>query len=204
MQLTTLEGIFPHSSATLLQNYIDGLSKVFDQYTITSNQRQACFLGQVGVESDYFTCVEENLHYSYAELIRVFPSHFDAATAQAYANQPEAIANRVYANRMGNGPETSGDGWNYRGRGLIQITGKDNYQAFADSLGMTLDQVTTYLSTPEGACMSAGWFWGSHNLNPLADNFEVTNITKAINGGTNGIAERIAISNQALRALNAQ
>lgn len=202
LDLSHLTQVFPHTNQSTLSIYIPGLNLVLDKYSINTKLRVACFLGQVGVESAAFTAVEENLHYSSAGLLRTFPSHFSGmADALNYANQPEAIANRVYANRLGNGPESSGDGWKYRGRGLIQITGKTEYSAFAAAIGMSLDDAVDYLETPTGAVASAGWYWDDNHLNALADNDQVTKITLAVNGGTNALQQRIDLTNAALRVL---
>jgi putative chitinase len=110
--------------------------------------------------------------------------------AQQYEHKPEMIANRAYCNRMGNGPEESGDGWKFRGKGLIQLTGRDNYQGFADSLQMSIDDAASYLDTFEGCVQSACYFWESHNLNALADKGNIDQISHIINGGTLGQDER--------------
>ncbi len=170
-----------------------GLQKTFDTYQINTPDRMHIFLAQTLFESNYFTEIKENLNYSENGLLATFPTHFTSAEAAAYARQPEKIANRVYANRMGNGDEASGDGWRYRGRGLIQLTGKENYQDFANATGMNLADMPPYLETPEGACMSAGWYWSTHGLNALADGDEFTEITLRINGGYNGLAVRKAL-----------
>jgi putative chitinase len=201
LDLKHLSLVCPHTSQTTLSQYVSGLNVAFYKYSINTKMRVACFLGQVGVESAAFTAVEENLHYSAAGLLRTFPSHFSEADASNYANQPEAIANRVYANRLGNGPEASGDGWKYRGRGLIQLTGLTEYQAFATAMGMSLDDVVNYLETPEGACVSAGWYWDDNHLNPFADQDMITKLTIAVNGGTNALQQRIDLTNAALRVL---
>jgi putative chitinase len=201
IDLNHLAQICPHTDQATLSKYISGLNVTLYKYNINTKLRVACFLGQVGVESGAFTEVEENLHYSAAGLLRVFPSHFTAAEADSYAGLPQAIANRVYANRMGNGPESSGDGWNYRGRGLIELTGKDAYLAFATTVGKSLEEVVDYLETPEGACVSAGHYWDINHLNTMADQDMVTKITIAVNGGTTALQQRIDLTNAALRVL---
>jgi putative chitinase len=132
----------------------------------------------------------ENLNYRPETLCKVWPHYFNESNANDYAHQPEKIANRAYANRMGNGPEESGDGWKFCGRGLIQITGKDNYSRFAQSIDTPVEEVPEFLGTFEGAIQSACWFWESNNLNALADNGDVLGLTKKINGGTLGLDER--------------
>ena len=154
--------------------------------------RQAHFLSQVAHESGSLNTVSENLNYSAEALQKVFKKYFpDSAIAWKYARQPQAIANRVYANRMGNGSEASGDGWKYRGAGLIQLTGKNNHEAFAKAVGKPLEAVGDYLRTPEGAVHSACWFWATNGLNKLADADDVRAVTKRINGGYIGLEDRI-------------
>lgn len=153
--------------------------------------RKAHFLAQVGHESADLNVMTENLNYSADALRRVFGKYFpNSQTAEKYARQPQAIANRVYANRMGNGSEASGDGWLYRGAGLIQLTGKNNHQAFADAVGKPLAGIGDYLRTPQGACQSAAWFWAQNGLNRLADADDIRGITRRINGGYNGLDDR--------------
>jgi putative chitinase len=164
----------------------------------------AAFVAQAAHESGGFTALHENLNYRPETLRKIFPRYFpDDATAQQFAHNPEAIANRVYANRMGNGPEASGDGFRYCGRGLIQLTGKSNYQAFADSLQMPVEEVPAFLATFEGAIQSACWFWESNNLNSYADSGDILTMTKRINGGTIGLADRQAHYNHALQVFGA-
>jgi putative chitinase len=134
--------------------------------------------------------------------MRVWPKYFkDPATAKRYAHNPERIANRAYANRMGNGNEASGDGWRFCGRGLIQLTGRDNYQAFADSIETELEDIPHYLATFEGAVQSACWFWETNNLNKWADAGDITTLTKKINGGTLGLDDRMKHYAHALHVL---
>jgi putative chitinase len=148
-------------------------------------------MGQTMVESAGYKAIIENLNYKPETLMKVWPHYFPTAEiAQQYGHHPEQIANRAYANRMGNGPEESGDGWKFCGRGLIQITGKDNYTRFAESIDTPLEDVPEFLTTFEGCVQSACWFWEANNLNALADNGDVLGLTKKINGGTLGLAER--------------
>jgi len=174
---------------------IDGLLKTMDKYGISENDKRiAMFLAQVAHESGGFRFMVESLRMSAERIMKVWPSRFPTLeSAKPYAFNPERLANRVYANRMGNGPEESGDGFRYRGRGFIQLTGKSNYEAFARSQGMSLSDVISYLETYEGACESAGWFWHTRNLNALADAEDVVAVTKRINGGLVGINERILL-----------
>ncbi len=146
----------------------------------------------------------ENLNYSAQGLLKVFPKYFQTdSQAKAYAKQPDKIANYVYANRMGNGDEASGDGFRYCGRGLIQLTGKSNYQNFADSLEMRVEDVPAYLATFEGAAQSACWFWETNKLNRFADAGDIKGLTKAINGGFIGLEDRIKHYEHALHVIGA-
>jgi len=174
-----------------LDNWYEALSKILPNYEIDTAPRVAAFLAQCAHESGGFKFLKENLNYRAPTLRKVFPKYFptDALAAQ-YAGQQEKIANKVYANRMGNGDEASGDGFRYCGRGLIQLTGKENYSWFAASMGLEVEDVTEYLSTFEGAVQSACWFWESNNLNQYADNGDILTMTKRINGGTIGLADR--------------
>lgn len=168
------------------------LNAAMRRYGIDAPARQAAFLAQIGHESGSLRYVIENLNYSAEALRRVWPSRFDSVAAVAYERRPEAIANRVYADRMGNGPESSGDGWRYRGRGLIQITGKDNYRQCGLALGVDLLAQPELLQQNEYAALSAAWYWSSRQLNLLADTGAFDAITLRINGGTNGKADRRA------------
>lgn len=153
--------------------------------------RKAHFLAQVAHESGDLNILTENLNYSASGLIKVFGKYFPGVElATKYARRPEAIANRVYANRMGNGLESSGDGWRYRGAGLIQLTGKNNHKAFADASGKPLEAIGDYLRSYEGAVHSAVWFWTKNGLNKLADQNDIMGITRRINGGYNGLQDR--------------
>lgn len=165
---------------------------LFPKYEITNTNRVAGFLAQCGHESADFTVLKENLNYSSEGLNKVFPKYFKNAgrNAQDYHRQPEKIANIVYANRMGNGDISSGDGWKYRGRGAIQITGKDNYTRFANYIGLSLDETVVYIETLRGAIESACWFWKANKINDTCDNDDIVLMTKKINGGTNGLEER--------------
>lgn len=186
--------------------YFDSLMMAFGRFGLSSIQRQAPFLGQVHHESGGFLHTVENLNYSAEALRRTWPSRFpDEKTAASYARQPEKIGNHVYANRMGNGDEASGDGWRYRGQGLIQLTGRDNVLAYSKTVYGD-DRVLknpALLQLPTDAVLSAGWFWDSRNLNPLADAADYEGITKRINGGTLGLDDRIAQTRRAAAALAA-
>jgi len=173
------------------EHWHEALCKILPDYDINTPERVACFLGQTMVESAGYTAIIENLNYRPETLMKVWPHYFPSMeVAQQYAHHPEQIANRAYANRMGNGPEESGDGWKFCGRGLIQLTGKSNYEKFAESIDTPLEDVPEFLTTFEGCVQSACWFWEANNLNALADNGDVLGLTKKINGGTLGLAER--------------
>jgi putative chitinase len=174
-----------------VEHWYDALNEILPEYEINTPQRVAAFIAQCAHESGGFKALKENLNYKAASLRRVFPKYFpDDSIAAAYANKGEMIANRVYANRMGNGDEHSGDGYRYCGRGLVQLTGKDNYSWFAASLEMPVEDVPEYLSTFEGAVQSACWFWETNNLNQWADKDDILTMTKRINGGTIGLEDR--------------
>jgi putative chitinase len=174
-----------------LDNWYDALCEILPEYEINTPQRVAAFVAQCAHESGGFRLLKENLNYKAASLRRVFPKYFPTdELANEYANKQEKIANRVYGNRMGNGDEASGDGFRYCGRGLIQLTGKDNYSWFAASLEMPVEEVPEYLATFEGAVQSACWFWETNNLNQWADKDDILTLTKRINGGTIGLEDR--------------
>jgi len=192
-----LESFFEDTKAEVIDSYVEPLNKVCEKFDISTSNRAAMFLAQVGHESGGLKIVRENLNYKAEGLTRVFPKYFRDVDPNEYAHNPEKIANRVYANRMGNGDEESGDGYKFRGRGLIQLTGHDNYSHFARDMGISIDEAVEYLETPEGAAMSAGWFWNKNNLNHCADNDDVVSATKKINGGTIGLQERTALYEEA-------
>jgi len=182
------------------QQWEKPLEDTFAKYGINSKQRQACFIGQCMHESNGFRVLEENLHYSASALMRTWPSRFpDMDTAEKYANNPEKIANKVYGGRMGNVEDD--DGWKYHGRGLIQLTGKDNYANCGSGLGMDLVGDPDRLLDPQYAALSAGWFWNKHGLNILADAQDYTNMTKRINGGILGLDDRVMKINKVLDVL---
>jgi putative chitinase len=175
-----------------LDNWHHALCEILPEYEINTKERVAAFIAQCAHESGGFKFLKENLNYKAPSLRKVFPKYFpDDAIAAEYANKQEKIANRVYASRMGNGDEASGDGWRYCGRGLIQLTGKNNYTFFAASLDMKVEDVPEYLGTFEGAVQSACFFWEQNNLNQWADKGDILTLTKRINGGTIGLDDRI-------------
>jgi putative chitinase len=178
-------------SDDMAEKWVDALNATCTRFEINTPERIAGFLSQVGHESGGLKFVVENLNYSAPALRTVFGKYFtDDSQANAYARQPEKIANKVYANRMGNGDEKSGDGYRYRGRGLIQLTGKDNYTAFGNACGINVIADPSIVESPNAAALSAGWFWNTRHLNSLADAKDIVGMTKRINGGTNGLDDR--------------
>jgi putative chitinase len=182
----------------------EALDQLLDDYEINTPLRVAHFVAQCAHESGNFVFIKENLNYKAASLMTVFKKYFPTADlAQQYEKRPERIANRVYANRMGNGDEASGDGWRFCGRGLIQLTGKDNYTFFAGSLNISVEEAAEYLATFEGAAQSACWFWEQNNLNRFADANDTKGLTRAINGGYIGLSDREKHTEHALHILGA-
>jgi len=182
--------------------WLPQLNRVMQKFDINTPVRQAMFLSQLAHESGNFRFVVENLNYSADALRRVFGKYFTTdELANQYARQPERIANRVYASRMGNGDEASGDGWKYRGRGLIQLTGKDNYAAFSLHSDNNALINPDAVAEPTLAADSAAWFWVTNRLNQLSDTGDVKAVTRRINGGFNGLADREAKYNKLLVVL---
>ena len=187
-----LRAICPKTRAATLEKYVYPLNDITQYYEITNTpQRLAGFLAQIAHESGGFNFVKENLNYGAKGLMTTFKKYFPTEElAKQYERKPEMIANRVYANRMGNGPESSGDGFRFCGRGLIQLTGRHNYTRFASDLDLSIDDTVAYMETPEGACSSAGWFWDNNSLNVYCDRGDFIGLTKRINGGTIGLPDR--------------
>lgn len=180
--------------------WLEPLNEAFQKYDINTPFRQAAFIGQCAHESNNFTKLEEGLNYRPETLMKVWPSRFpDLAAADKYAHNPQALANKVYAGRLGNSQEN--DGWNFHGRGLIQLTGRENYERCGSSLGVDLISNPNWLLDPKYAALSAGWFWNKKGLNELADQQEHGMITKRINGGTLGLEDRLQKTTKALAAL---
>jgi len=190
--LNILKTICPKTKPTILEKYVEPINTVGEYYEMFENpKRIAGFLAQVAHESGGFTAIKENLNYSAKGLMTTFKKYFpDEATAKQYEKKPEKIANRVYANRMKNGDEASGDGYRFCGRGLIQLTGRDNYTKFAQALNMSIEDTIAYLETPNGALVSAAWFWDNNKLNQYCDRDDFVTLTKRINGGTIGLEDR--------------
>ena len=204
MQLTVsqLKQMVP--GITHAEHWIEAFDQLLPDYEINTPKRIAAFIAQCAHESGGFKFLKENLNYKAESLMKTFPKYFsDKDTANAYAKQPVKIANRVYANRMGNGDEASGDGYRYCGRGLIQLTGKTNYDWFAASLEISSSEASEYLETFEGAAQSACWFWENNNLNVEADAGDIKKMTKKINGGYIGLDDRIEHYEHALTILGA-
>ena len=193
------------NSLQLKELGIDGkwdipLNQVFVKYDLDTPKRQAAFIGQCAVESANFTRLQENLNYSAQRLTQVWPSRFpNINMAESYAHSPEKLADFVYAGRMGNLQD--GDGWKFHGRGLIQLTGRENYANCGSGIGVDLIDNPDLLLTPKYAVLSAGWFWNKKGLNALADSQEYGAMTRRINGGLTGLDERIAKITKALQVL---
>jgi len=189
-----------------IDHWYEAFCQILPDYDINTAERVAAFVAQCAHESGGFRVIKENLNYRPASLASMFKKYFDLATATRYCSRPnkqEAIANRIYANRMGNGSEDSGDGYRYCGRGLIQLTGKDNYTRYAQSTEQTVEEASEHLTTFEGCVQSAAWFWEANNLNQFADKGDILTMTKRINGGTIGLEDRIKHYNHALHVLGA-
>jgi len=186
------------------EHWHEALCNVLPDYEINTPNRVAAFLAQTMHESGGYRALVENLNYKAESLCKVWPHYFpNMEVANQYAHNPEKIANRAYGGRMGNGPEESGDGFRYCGRGLIQLTGKQNYTKFAESIDTPLEQIPEFLGTFEGAVQSACWFWESNNLNQYADSGDILTMTKRINGGTLGLEDRQNHYQHALQVLQA-
>jgi putative chitinase len=190
--LDILQQLCPKTKKSVLEKYAVPLHEVAEYYDMYQNMnRAAAFVAQTAHESGGFNFVKENLSYGAKGLATTFKKYFPTeADAKPYERQPEKIANRVYANRMGNGNEASGDGYRFCGRGLIQLTGRNNYTKFAQDLGISIEDTVAYLETPAGAVSSAGWFWDNNNLNQYCDSNDFVTLTKRINGGTIGLEDR--------------
>ena len=190
--LDILQQLCPKTKKSVLELYATPVHEVAEYYDMYTNMNRAAgFVAQIAHESGGFNFVKENLNYGAAGLMNTFKKYFpNQEIANQYQRQPEKIANRVYANRMGNGDEASGDGYRFCGRGLIQLTGRNNYTKFASDLGISVEDTVAYLETPAGAVSSAGWFWDQNNLNQYCDSNDFVMLTKRNNGGTIGIEDR--------------
>jgi len=184
----------PHS-----QQWYDALCDVLPKYQITTIPRVAMFMAQCGHESGNFTALKENLNYQAHALSSIWPKRFPPGIAEQYAHNQEKIANRAYCDRIGNGSEESGDGWTFHGRGLVQLTGRSLYEAFAREINKGLEETVQYCETFDGAIESACFFWEHHGLNAISDAGDIVHATKVINGGTLGIDDRTARYHHALQ-----
>lgn len=184
--------IMPNVKEARVKEFVKCFNEWSDRFGISTPLRFVHFIAQIAHESGEFKSMEENLNYSADGLLRVFPKYFTKETAAQYARKPEKIANKVYANRMGNGDEASGDGWRFKGRGAIGTTGRDNYKAYADSEFCVGDLMShpEWLAQSPGCFKSAMYFWWKNGLNQIADTDDVVKVTKRVNGGTNGLAQR--------------
>jgi putative chitinase len=191
--------------------WVDALNETFHRFNIDTKRKQAAFIGQCSHECGNFRTLEENLNYRAETLMKLWPKRFPTLEfAKQYERQPRKIANSVYSNRMGNRDEASGDGFRFRGRGAIQLTGHSSYFHAGKALGVDFVMEPDLVATPKYAALTAGWFWSTHNCNELAENGtpldsagESTwaNLTKKINGGTIGQADRIKHIREALAVL---
>jgi len=182
--------------------WVDALNETFSRFNITTNNQKAMFIGQCSHESGNFRLLQENLNYKAATLMKLWPKRFPTLeVANQYAGNARAIANKVYADRMGNRDEASGDGYRFRGKGLVQLTGHSNHFHAGKALGVDFVMQPDLVATPKYAALTAGWFWDTHKLNPPADALDYTKVTKIINGGTIGLDDRIKHVQHALAVL---
>jgi putative chitinase len=183
--------------------WVDALNATFDRFNISSPVQQASFIGQCGHECGQFKVLEENLNYRAETLMKLWSKRFPTLEfANQYARNPKKIANMVYSNRMGNRDEASGDGYRFRGRGCIQLTGHANYFHAGQACGQDFVMEPDLVATPQYAAMTAGWFWNTHNLNQYADSRNFVLMTKRINGGTIGLDDRIKHIDMAIAVLS--
>lgn len=178
---------------------VDVFNETFDRWGIKTMRQQAAFIGQCGHECGNFTKLEEGLSYAADRLMKIWPKRFpNMEIANKYARNPKALANFVYANRMGNRDEASGDGWRFRGSGWLQLTGHDNFYHAGKACGVDFVMNPDLVRTPKYAALTAGWYWATHNCNELAERGDNLALTKKINGGTIGLDDRIHHTNLAL------
>jgi putative chitinase len=193
--------VAPKLSVADVQAWAAALAPAMQAVQINTPRRAALFLGNLAEETGGFQAFQENLHYTTAaRLCAVWPSRFPSvAAATPYLNNPEKLANHVYAGRLGNGDEASGDGWRYRGQGPIQLTGKSTFAAWGTTMGKSADEAAAIILTPAGGAQSACWYWNTRNLNPLADAWNVPGVTQKINGGLTNEALRLQLSTEELK-----
>ena len=183
--------------------WVDPLNQTFDRFGITLPVQQAAFIGQCGHECNNFKTLEENLNYRAATLMKLWPKRFPTQEiANEFSGNPRKIANKVYAGRMGNRDESSGDGYRFRGRGCIQLTGSTNYFNAGKALGVDFWAEPDLVATPKYAALTAGWFWSTHKCNEASEAQDWTRLTKIINGGVIGLQDRINHINQAIAVLS--
>lgn len=198
LTLSQLQSLIPSNKSHA--EWLPICNELLPRYNINTTNRIAGFFAQTSFESGDFNTLEENLNYSWQGLRKTFPRYFPSdAMAQQYHRQPEKIANRVYddalrTNKLGN--TNPGDGWLFRGRGILQITGRWNYTEFGKSIGMTAEAAAEYCGTKRGAFESACWYWKRNNLNAYADKDDIKGMSIAVNGGTHGLSERVARYNR--------
>ena len=183
-------------------DWVDALNETFTRFNLTTNNQKAMFIGQCSHECGNFRLLEENLNYRAETLMKLWPKRFPSLEfAKQYEKNPRKIANSVYASRMGNRDEASGDGYRFRGRGALQCTGHSTYFHAGKALGVDFVMQPDLVATPKYAALTAGWFWETHKLNPPADALDYTKVTKIINGGTIGLDDRIKHVQHALAVL---
>lgn len=183
--------------------WVDPLNETFERWGILTPRQQAAFIGQCGHECGNFRILEENLNYRAATLMKLWPKRFPTLEiANQYAGNPKKIANMVYASRMGNRDEASGDGYRFRGRGCIQLTGHANYFHASQAIGVDFVMQPDLVATPQYAALTAGWFWSTHGCNKFAEAADWTNLTKKINGGTIGLQDRVSHTQMALAQID--
>lgn len=183
--------------------WVDALNETFSRFNINTNNQKAMFIGQCSHECGNFRTLEENLNYRAETLMKLWPKRFPTLEfAKQYEKNPKKIANSVYANRMGNRDEASGDGYRFRGRGALQCTGHSTYFHAGKALGVDFVMQPDLVATPKYAALTAGWFWETHKLNPPSDALDFVKVTKIINGGTIGLADREKHVREALAVLS--
>ena len=183
-------------------DWVDALNETFAKFNISTVRQQAAFIGQCGHECGNFRILEENLNYRPEILCKLWPKRFDQQKAEICGRNPKLIANTVYSSRMGNRDESSGDGYRFRGRGCIQLTGHANYYHAGQALGVDFVMHPELVATPKYAALTAGWFWSTHNCNALAENADWVGLTKKINGGTIGLDDRVKHTKEAIAVLS--
>lgn len=190
INLTDLQQCFPRTVTSKLIQFIEPLNTYLPQAGITTTEQITAFLSQTGHESAEYNTTEENLNYSKANLLKTFKKYYTPALAALHANRPIEIGSYVYGNRLGNGSPATRDGWTYRGRGLIQLTGKSNYRDCGAAIKVDLIANPDYAATGQGAVQTACWFWTTRNCNEFVTLETIEKLTRRINGGLNGLQHR--------------